>query len=54
MNEVGAPGIVVAVSVDGKTVWNEGMKPAGGCYNCRLNLFAVFLLKILNYVFKIN
>ena len=24
MNEVGAPGVVVAVSVDGSTVWSKG------------------------------
>ena len=27
MNEVGAPGVVVAVSVDGKTVWSKGRSP---------------------------
>jgi len=25
MHEVGAPGMIVAVSVDGKTMWSEGM-----------------------------
>ena len=24
MNEVGAPGVVVAVSIDGNTVWSRG------------------------------